>query len=217
MRVYDPNLPLIAIHIPKTGGTSVQQLYKRWFGNGFLAHYKKADGSLPDKRNLSTIFSEHTSIVVYGHFNKLRKFGIEQYYPEVEQFITIMRDPFERAVSRYFYLKAKSQEAEKDLTDVLMSQIPEWSMLCHFPQDITMDNYKDVIENRFIEIGVVANMDESLRRIAAKLNKRYDPGSLNRLNSSKKDSQIPLELREKFIEQHPLEYAVYNYVLEKYT
>ena len=217
MRVYDPNLPLIAIHIPKTGGSSVQQLYKEWFGNGFLAHYKQADGSLPDKRNLSTLFGEHTSIVVYGHFNRLRKFGIEQYYPEVEQFVTIVRDPFERAVSRYFFLKAISQKAEKDLKDVIVSQIPEWSMLCHFPQDITMDNYKEVIENRFIEIGVLENMDESLRRIAAKLNKRYIPGSLNRLNVSIRDSQIPFELRERFIEQHPLEYAVYNYVLEKYA
>jgi hypothetical protein len=217
MRMYDPSLPLIAIHIPKTGGVSVRQLYQEWFGNGFFEHYKGKGAGFPEKRDLASVSSKPTSVVVYGHFNRLRRLGIEQYYPEVEQFVTIMRDPFERAVSRYFYLNAKLHRSENDLKDVIMSQIPEWSMLCHFPQNVTMENYRDVIENRFIEVGVLEYMDESLRRIAAKLNKRYDPGSLNRLNVSVKDIRIPHELREAFIEQNPLEYAVYNYVLEKYS
>ena len=85
MRAYDPSLPLIAIHIPKTGGVSIQQIYKEWFGDGFLTHYKEKGGSLPERHDLPSIQSQLTPTVVYGHFNKLRKFGIEQYYPEVEQ------------------------------------------------------------------------------------------------------------------------------------
>lgn len=215
MREYDPNFPLIAIHVPKTGGTSIRQLYKEWFGDGFLTHYKKG-GNLPQKHNLLARKAEMTPIVVYGHFNKLKQFGIEHYYPEVKQFVTILRDPFERAVSRYFHFKKLSKQQD-DLKNTLLHQIPEWSMLCHFPQDITMDNYKNIIETHFIEIGVTEHMEESIQRISAKLNKQYDRLSARRLNVSKRDSRVPYELKEEFIEKHSLEYAVYNYALSKYT
>ncbi len=215
MREYDPNLPLIAIHIPKTGGSSVKQLYKKWFKTGFLPHYKRR-GKLPRKHDLSCKHSNKTPVVVYGHFNKLRGFGIEDYYPEAKQFVTILRNPFERAVSRYFFLK-KTSKRQDELRNVLLHQIPEWSMFCHFPRDITMDNYKEIIETHFIEIGVMEHMEESIQRISKKLNRQYQPKSVKRRNVSKRDSSVPYELEEEFIEKHPLEYAVYNYVSSKYT
>ncbi|MCP4128260.1 MAG: sulfotransferase family protein [Gammaproteobacteria bacterium] len=215
MREYDPDLPLIAMHIPKTGGSSIKELYKQWFKTGFLPHYKRR-GKLPRKHNLSRKHSAETPVVVYGHFNKRREFGIEHYYPEAKQFVTILRNPFERAVSRYFFFK-KMSEKQDELRDVLLHQIPEWSMCCHFPRDVTMDNYKKMIETQFIEIGVMEHMEESIQRIAKKLNRQYEPESLKRRNVSKRDSRVPYELEEEFIEKHPLEYAVYNYVCSKYT
>ncbi len=202
------------MHIPKTGGSSIKELYKEWFETGFLAHYRK-DGTLPRKHNLTSKHSNKTPVVVYGHFNKLREFGIEHYYPEAKQFVTILRDPFERAVSRYFFFK-KTSKQQDELRNVLLHQIPEWSMLCHFPRDITMDNYKKIIETYFIEIGVMEHMEESIQRISEKLNRQYEPRSVKRRNVSKRDSRIPYELKEEFIEKHPLEYAVYNYVFSKY-
>ena len=85
-----------------------------------------------------------------------------------------------------------------------------------FPQNITIANYKNIIETYFIEIGVSEHMEESIQRISRKLNKKYDPLSVRRLNVSKRDSRIPYELKEEFIEKHPLEYAVYNYAMSKY-
>ena len=216
MRYYDQSLPLIAIHIPKTGGTSVRKIFEGWFLEGLLAHYKRGE-NLPLKHNLSYMHSRELPIVVYGHFNTLRNFGIEQYYPEAKQFISIVRDPFARAVSRYFFQKSKSLAPKKELRDTLLNQGPELSMLCHFPRKVTMDNYKEIIETQFIEIGVMEYLDESLKIISKKLNKQYNSKSLHRLNVSKKDSRVPYDLREEFIEKNPLEYAVYNYVLNKYT
>jgi hypothetical protein len=215
MRDYDPNQPLIAIHIPKTGGSSMKELYKDWFKTGFLTHYKKG-GELPVKHNLSFKHSKETPVVVYGHFNKLRNFGIESYYPDVEQFIAILRDPFERAVSRYYYFKKQSRQ-QGELRDVLLHQIPEWSMFCHFPKEITMDNYKEIIETSFVEIGVLEHLEESIERISKKLNKHYEPKSVRCHNVAKRDSIVPYDLKDEFIEKHSLEYVVYNYVLSKYT
>jgi hypothetical protein len=146
----------------------------------------------------------------------LRNFGIAQYYPDVNQFVTIMRDPFERAVSRYFYQKHHNN-CDKDLKEVLMDYNPELSALCHFPQIVTVDNFKDVIESSFIEIGIMERMEESLRRISRKLSKDYKPLSIKHLNSAKRSSQVPYELRNEWEQRNHLECLVYNYILDKYA
>lgn len=223
MRAYDINQPLIVIHIPKTAGTSTEQIFRGWFGDGFLRHYfDEVKSKMPEKYDLLKMHSREKPILLHGHFNKLRHFGIEDYYPEVSQFITVLRDPFEQLVSSYFYKrrvgsdwKDQSRIPLAGLRDYLLNTNPP--MLNHFPGEVTMDNYKDIIETLFIEIGITEYLDESMRRIAKKLNLEYNPITLQRMNSSKRDQEVPYALREEFIEKNPLEFAVYRYVLEKYT
>jgi len=214
MAVYDPALPLIAIHIPKAAGSSVQTIYRRWFGAGFLDHYFHG-GPPPPRRRLEAPPATDRPVVLYGHFNRLRGMGIEDRYPEVTQFVTILRDPFERAVSRHFYLRRRDGRTA-DLRTDLLHQKPEWSMLCHFPRGVTMDNYRQVLDTFFIEIGIVEQLEESLRRIAGKLGKDYEPRSVPLHNASPRDEPVPYELAEEFAERHPLEYAVYRHVAGRF-
>jgi hypothetical protein len=222
VRKYDNNLPLIAIHIPKTGGVSFREILQGWFGNRLLLHYFNASiGEMPAKYNLVNLHSQANPIVLYGHFNKSRCFGIENYYPEVEQFITILRDPFERVVSNYFYMRKnrsnwtdQSRIPEGELRDYILNT--KGSFLNFFPREVTFDNYKDMLEKQFIVIGVTEYLDESIQRIANKLNCKYDSTLLSKLNVTERDQSIPYELKDEFIKKHPLEYAVYNHVLASY-
>jgi len=215
MKEYNPKDPLIAIHVPKTGGTSIRGLFSEWFGSGFLTHYK-INNTLPRKHDLSIMQDSNISIAIYGHFNQLRNFGIPQYYPEVNQFVTIMRDPFERAVSRYFHNRLHGK-CEREIEDALIDSNPELSALCHFPQTITLENYKQVIESRFIEIGIMERMEESLRRISRKLGKDYKPLSVQHLNISERNCPIPYGLRTEWEQINLLECLAYNYILDKYN
>ncbi len=225
MKAYDCNKPLIHIHIPKTGGVSIREIYKKWFNNGLLFHYyNEGDGKMPQKHDLDALHTRNIAICIYGHFNRERNFGIEHYYPEVNQFITIFRDPFEKAVSGYFYSrknstnwKDQSRIPKVELRDYLLRNNDGAGMFKHFPRKVTMENFKEVIETQFIEIGVLEYLDESMKRIASKLNCKYDPSFLQVLNVTERDQRVPYELKEEFIEKEPLVYAVYNYVLSKYT
>ena len=97
---YDPSQPLIVIHIPKAAGVSSQQFFRHWFGDGYLSHYfDERQGLLPPRHDLRGLHSEQRPVVLHGHFNRLRHFGVEDYYPEVQQFITILRDPFSQFAS----------------------------------------------------------------------------------------------------------------------
>lgn len=223
MRDYDSNLPLVIVHIPKTAGTSFGEILKGWYGHNLLPHYfNDATDEMPPRHNLTQMQSLGGPLAIYGHFNRKRGFGVEHYYPQVEQFVTILREPFDIAVSAYFFMrknrahwKDQSRIPSANLQDHILST--SGSFLDFFPQEVTFDNYKEVIETRFVEIGVTEHLSESIERIARKLNHEYKTDSLLRLNVTEWDQEIPADFREAFVERHPLAYTVYRYVADSYV
>ena len=101
MRKFDPDEPLISIHIPKTGGEALNDILQGWFGQNYYRHYRNpSTGELPTRYNLS-----HASCI-HGHFNKDEGHGVDMYYPHCKQFITFMREPYEIALSYHFFVKS---------------------------------------------------------------------------------------------------------------
>jgi len=222
MRQFDPDHPLIVIHVPKAAGSSSRRIFEAWFEEGFLTHYfSEADGSMPKKHDIFRMHTQEKPICLHGHFNRLRKFGVQDYYPEAKQFITILRDPFELTISHYFYTKKvgdtwldQTRIPKEEIINHLLSSKP--NMLNHFPRDVTFENYKDIIEEFFIEIGITEYLNTSMQKIANKLNFPYNPKLLGHHNATERDQEIPSDFRDIFIEKNPLEFAVYDYALKKH-
>jgi len=218
MKNYDKNQPLIVIHIPKAAGSSAKQVFKRWYGDGLLEHYfNEHAGELPAKRDLAGLHSVEHPVAVYGHFNRLRGFGIEDYYPEINQFVTIMRDPFESAISNYFFIRKnggawldQSRVPVADIRNFLAETPP--NILNHFPREVTRSNYREQIEEFFVEIGITESIEESLRRIAGKLGMPFESNWLPFVNSTERDQPHPEDVRSEYVERYPLEFEVYDYV-----
>ncbi len=221
MKKYNNRHPLVVIHIPKAAGTSSQAIFKDWYRNNFHRHYyDEINAKMPKKIDIFELHSIDNPLCLHGHFNKLRNFGIEDYYPEADQFITILRDPFELLISHYFYTRKvggswsdKSRVPENDIDSYLKNHKP--NMLNHFPRDVNLNNYKEICEKYFIEIGITEKLNESLNRIANKIGFVYS-NNVSELNKTERSEQIPLEFKEKFIELNQLEYEVYNYALQKH-
>lgn len=213
---YDPSVPLIFLHMPKAAGTSVKELMRAWYGDDLYLHYfNEENQTRPQKQNFFDSNEQDSSVAIYGHFNRARKFGVEHYYPSAKQFVTLLRDPFERIASVYFFFK---NTRLTPLYDSLSEHIlnATGSQLDYFPCEITFENYKNVIETLFVEIGVTKHLDRSLHRIAKKLNKEYSSHSLKKLNVSVRDEAMPTELKDEFRNKRQLEFEVYDYVLNKF-
>lgn len=224
MKRYDRSRPLIFIHVPKSAGTSTRRIFRKWFDANFYPHYiNENKGTSPDRLNPATLHSEDSPLLMYGHFNRRRGFGIDDHYPEIDQFVTILRDPFETMVSYYYFMrcasvnwKDKSRVPQEDLESFLMNCQP--FMLDHFPRQLTLDNYEAILNELFVEIGVVNKLEESLDRIGSRLGFEFQSADLKHLNRGERQKEEPPEyLRNRFIEKNPLEYRVYDYALSRYT
>lgn len=223
MIAYDPSVPLIFIHVPKCAGRSVSNIFRAWFGDQFYRHYyDERAGKMPQHRNLADLAKQNDPSVIYGHFNRHRNFGVEDYYSDAQQFMTILRDPYEICLSTYFYTR-KVGDDWKDQTRVPRSDLETYlrttkiNMLEHFPRPVTQDNYKDIIEEFFIDIGTVENLADSLHRAASKLNYSFNPKMLENSNVTARNQIVPAEMQAQFRDQHPLEYAVYDYAAAKFA
>ena len=223
MKAYDRKRPLIFIHVPKCGGTSFRSTMEGWFKGKFYRHYfNNKQGTLPKKQRLRKYLSGgfREGLCIYGHFNRHRGFGIDDYYPEVDQFITILRDPFEIAISAYFYMKKhekdvwdKTRIPNDSLEEYLMKMTP--NILNHFPFDLNMENYRDVLERYFIHVGITEDMQTTIRVIGKKLG--MPPPSQQKVrNRTERPVDVPYHLKKAFMERHPLEYALYRFAQDTY-
>ncbi|MBK8442832.1 MAG: hypothetical protein IPL35_05200 [Sphingobacteriales bacterium] len=126
-------------------------------------------------------------ICVHGHFNRNRNIGVLDYYPDdARQFITVLRDPLALMTSDYFYNLTRIQmgihyrEGKKieswpyeSLDEFLIKN--KCYMLQYFPWEMTIDNYRQLIDTHFIHIGVTEKLQESMDIFAKKLYKNQKP------------------------------------------
>lgn len=217
MRDYDSNKPLISIHIPKCGGISFTRILEGWFKERLVLHYfDEKNNRMPIKHRLNP----GSGVCIHGHFNMKRGFGITDYYSEVDQFITILRDPFEILLSNYFYVKRLGVEAYRDGLRYDLGDFSDYLkkhgsfMFLHMPCEITMDNFKEIFEKYFVYIGVLEDIQVSVDCLAKKLG--FPVTIITHENISERSIEITEQMREEFKERYPLEHAVYNYALSTY-
>lgn len=183
MKKYDPSNPLVSLHIPKTGGTSLRKILEAWFPNDHLKFHYRDGKSKPISHEIGP------GDCVHGHFNSYRELGVLEYYPDVDQYLTFLRDPFDRFVSQWHYL---NKMRSLGMSVPALENIPSFkywldlrsdeqhagnnsfSFLCHFPVDVvSVPAIKSVINNSFIFIGIMENFQLSVQQLSKILNKRY--------------------------------------------
>jgi len=226
---YDPNQPLIFTHIPKCAGTSVIRVLRHWFrGYYFHTFIIEADGIPMRKIRTQDRFGRWLPEVqcIHAHFDHRRGYGLPYFYPEVKQYVTILRDPFDIIVSMYFFAKGKAlagkffhEGKQIDFCSIyptLQSYVeahPIW-LYDHWPQDLTLDDLETQLRRRFVYIGIFEDMETSLDNLRKILGKA--PVNMPVRNTSVYDEDVPETLRLWFYHNHPLLYQTYQFALANY-
>jgi len=218
---YDTGKPLISLHVPKCGGQTLRRVLEKWFGERFFVHYFQQGHSLPPRH------PQKPGICIHGHFNQARGFGVMDYYPEVDQFIAVLRDPIEAAVSNYFFWKRKARSiqlinkmmvpgGEQDYRDIddFFRKRPRSNMLDFMPRMMTKENYRETIETKFVWIGLVEKLQMHVDGLAEVLG--FSPVTVDRLNASNRDEELSSAARLSFFENNQLVFEIYNYAKDRF-
>jgi hypothetical protein len=221
MKHYDPSKPLVSLHVPKCGGQSVRVILEDWFGDNFYTHYYQKKKSLPAKCQL------RPGICIHGHFNHLKHFGVMDYYPEVDQYITFLRDPLKVAVSNYFFWKLKARNRQIKLgiieeggehdyrnIDDFFAKRPRSHIINFLPSNFTKDNFKEEMEKRFVYIGVVEDMKTSMDKLSEKMG--FKQKQEQWLNKSEYNEKLSPDIEKKFVKENRFAYRIYNHALKLY-
>lgn len=228
---YDPARPLFSLHVPKTAGTSFRNDLEAWFGPDRLAfHYRGDQGEAPVRAELKP------GLCVHGHFNRLRGIGVRQYYPRADQFIVLLRDPYDRFVStwRYLHFQVRSGVAvpafagRPDLASWLDSRRREleatgedpFSFLAQLADPVDPAAPDAAFGPQYLAVGITERYAQSVELFAAVLG-RAPPTAETRLNLASEPhragdpgADLP-DLREAYARAFPLEYAVYEAAAER--
>jgi hypothetical protein len=215
--------------MPKCAGSSFIRLLRQWFGDQYhkLNQDETQDILLPRIATRDEA-GEWLSDVkcIHGHFDNGRGYGLPWFYPEINQYFTILRDPFDIAVSMFFFCKRRSAEGkfwyrgrQENILDkypdleYYLKEFPYW-IFNHLPQDITLQNYREKLASRFVYIGIQEDLETSIRQLARILGKPMV--ELERFNESEYDEPVPNWLREKFYGDYQLLKRVYEFAVEHY-
>ena len=215
--IFTPRDPLYVFHhIPKCGGTSLNEVLDRWFIT--IKDYRVGHTmDYPIKADISRLRSCHC---LCGHF-ELGGYHLHQRYPEVfilsrYRVFTFVRDPLQVQLSLFRYEKMHNVSNAKSIEEHL--SLRRNYMANRFPA--TLDNYKDVI-NRYFFIGILEESEASVAILASMMGKRFK--QLPWRNKSRKDvsnnigtEEISQELIVRFRNENTLDYLIYDYCVDNF-
>src|ERR1035437_158627 len=212
---YDFNLPLFSLHVPKTGGSTQYSLLPLWMEPGHvLPHYRRRKLGLPPRKYLD--LGPHD--VLHGHFVNGNRTGLFDYYPDAKQCIAFVRNPFDQLVSHYFEDRMRVlhggsndwptwfptfESFYQHQMDLLKSGSGSVVLNC-LPRGISLDNYREFIDRLFVHLGFFESFTESLTILGRKLAAPVTQHAIPRLRSPERDQEIPPQLRERYLNEHPL-------------
>jgi hypothetical protein len=223
MTIYDPSAPLVSLHIPKAGGTSLRDALQIWFGSRLHLHYRGNNAEPPTRVAL------RPGLCIHGHFNRCRGIGALSYYPGSSQYIVFLRNPFDRFVSQWRYLHFQQRAGIRIPELENHPNFDAWfesrrraaaegddpfSFLAQLPRRIEPWEASRAFGRDFLFVGITERFSESLDLLAAVLRK---PRVIaRRLNSATENFRAGdrFENVSAYRAEHerafPLEYAVYD-------
>ena len=169
---------LIFLHIPKTAGSTLFAILKRQYPFAFIHPHVGTWKYVFEFKRLPEWKRERIGVLA-GHL----PFGVHKYLPQPSVYITLLRDPIERAISDYYYvLRTPDNYFYKDVTTQHMSLEEFVASGCN-GKYLNLDNGQTRLLSGMVDVGfgqctlkMLKDAKENLREYFAVvgINERFD-------------------------------------------
>jgi hypothetical protein len=194
MERIDNNIELVFLHIPKTAGTSFSNILKQVYGSKSVARIdiNKNEIIINENQSLNHKILKRKIKVVHGHFSYKKLFESFVLSNDIPV-VTWLRDPVERVISNYFYLKEKMLEKLNDKNgdfgfgNRMIKTIEEFALF-ERNQNRMSKFLKGADISKMFYVGLVEDFETDLQELAKKLNwEKYQQIKVNESNSKSFD------------------------------
>jgi len=216
---------IISVHIPKTAGTSFLKTLEAHFGTGLLQDYADLPTNTPQyERNRAALLAsvdyaeqDHLTGVecVHGHFLPLKYLLLS--VKKDLRFITWLRNPVERVLSHFYYLKSFYNPATAPALHRKMVE-EDWSVerFCLSPE--LKNLYGQFLWGFPLEsfdfIGITEFYDEDFSYFSRQyLNTNLEPHRENVGKNERGSYQVDASFRAKLEQFHAYDFELYRTAL----
>ncbi|MDQ0200820.1 sulfotransferase family 2 domain-containing protein [Neobacillus ginsengisoli] len=212
---------VIFMHIPKTGGGTLNSILKKQYQE---IEVIRSGGFWGDKQPWKNQFSKNKTKMlqcIRGHF----PFGIHDQFPRKSTYCTMLRDPVERLISLYYHIMSSPDNRmypkAKGLTMKQFMESEDFKIQTENMQtrqvsggiSPNLDLAKENLQNYFSVVGITDMYNESLFFMGQELGwsnyninykkKHVNPNRLTR-------DQIPIDVINMIEKKNELDIQLYN-------
>lgn len=209
--------PVVFIHIPKTGGMTLYSMIRDIYKPSELHKINPAMESLEKYRHLPQERKEKLK-AIYGHMD----YRVRELLPPNSRYVTLMRNPVERVISHYHYVRRTANDPLRELA--MRSSLDDWVARCDL---LEMDNgqtrrllgstesvrfgectaemlerARHNVQQNFALVGITERFDETYGLMSKLFDwpiKHYLPRNVAQQRSSIKETPVrTIRLIEKF-------------------
>lgn len=230
------NYSLIFQHIPKSGGSTLHSILKRFYNKENTYNIFAGDYSDEGVNKLQSLAEKERKKIqlLKGHM----PFGLHEYLSSSAKYVTVLRDPVKRVISQYFYIKINPQNP---LHETVVSN--DWSVgqLVRSGKSVGLNNglvrwltgeihalpfdgvsaehlemAKQNIIRHYLFVGINEKYDESLLILADKLSWLKKPYyRIHNLNKKNKRSEISEEDIDTITSYNQYDIELYEFAVQR--
>lgn len=224
----------VHIHIPKTGGSTLNSILKRNFGRGFKVNYSPLlDGCRYSRQQVRLIIDAYQDLTCLADHKVSTDLPFNMTDVDIYG-LSVFRDPVDHFLSGYFYgrhhpnninLKAKLMNLDEYIQDYVKRK-----KFCGFhfhqscyatglPHQEAIEKIKSLLEEEKLYALPISHFDEGCLMLETKFPQHFKDCSYIRKNVSKKNQKITEEQKQKILEidrtGFQLEYELLNFIEKK--
>lgn len=202
----------IHIHIPKSGGLTLNEILKKNFGKGFKSNYSLLDNYHYSQQQIEKIIDSHKKIACLADHKAST--NLPYLSQDVDFYaITTFRNPVDRFLSGYFYNRGISQHYVPETKTMTLDQFIEYQaqnkqdfyfyQVCRAtgkPLKEAIETFKSLIAQEKLFVLPLTSFAKSCLVLEKKYPNFFSDCSYQIKNQSKRDQKVSQTQKEKIIE-----------------